>query len=285
MKSIPRLRSKPPRSNPPRPDARARQGSKPPRQAPVVASAPVLCCRLGLGPEARPGAGREEVGPSSPRPHTRRVLIMDPCPLVRLALGSLVDQSPGVAVAGFSASTAQTLALQTTLDPDVVTLEFSERDGASLDLVKDLLLRQPRLKILVVSSLPELVFGPRALKAGAHGFISKRNDLEEIAEALRTVASGRRYLTSELSIQLARLYLGGEPVTEQSMVEQLSDRQLQVFRLIGQGHSIRSIAEGMVLSIKTIETHVGHLKRKLGVDSGRGLVHQAVRWVEGAEPG
>jgi DNA-binding NarL/FixJ family response regulator len=210
---------------------------------------------------------------------------MDPCPLVRLAMERLVHQLPGMSVAGFSASASETLTLQATLQPDVVTLEFAERDGASLDLVKDLLLRQSRVRILVVSSLPELVLGPRALRAGAHGFISKRSDPKDVSEALRTVAAGRRYLTHELSIQLARLYLGGEPISDRSMMDQLSDRQLQVFRLIGQGHSIRSIAEGMVLSIKTVETHVGHLKRKLGVDSGRSLVHRAVRWVDGAEPG
>jgi len=284
MKTSPAARIPRPRSVRSRPPSLSRLGSPRPRRAPVVVAVPILRCRVGPASEVRPEAATDLAGPPSP-PDRRRVLIMDPCPLVRFALGRLVDQSPGMSVAGYSASTRETLELQATLDPEVVTLEFPERDGASLDLVKDLLLRQPRLRILVVSSLPELVLGPRALRAGAHGFISKLQDIEEIGRALRTVASGRRHMSDALSAQLARLYLGGDAVSEQSIVDELSDRQLQVFRLIGQGHSIRNIAERMVLSIKTIETHVGHLKRKLGVDSGRGLVHQAVRWVDGAAPG
>jgi len=284
MKTSSAARIPRPRSVRSRPPSLSRLGSPRPRRAPVVVAVPILRCRVGPASEVRPEAATDLAGPPSP-PDRRRVLIMDPCPLVRFALGRLVDQSPGMSVAGYSASTRETLELQATLDPEVVTLEFPERDGASLDLVKDLLLRQPRLRILVVSSLPELVLGPRALRAGAHGFISKLQDIEEIGRALRTVASGRRHMSDALSAQLARLYLGGDAVSEQSIVDELSDRQLQVFRLIGQGHSIRNIAERMVLSIKTIETHVGHLKRKLGVDSGRGLVHQAVRWVDGAAPG
>jgi len=279
VKPIPR-----PRPAPLRPSSSNRLGSRRPRHAQVVAAVPGVRCRVVPVSEVRPGAGPDLAGPSPP-PDQRRVLIMDPCPLVRFALGYLVDQSPGMSLAGFSASTRETLDLQATLKPDVVTLEFSEREGACLDLLKDLLLRQSRLRILVVSSLPELVIGPRALRAGAHGFISKLEPTEQIGSALWSVASGSRYMSAALSAQLARLYLGGDPVTEQSIVEQLSDRQLQVFRLVGQGHSIRDIAERMVLSIKTIETHVGHLKRKLGVESGRGLVHQAVRWVEGTAPG
>jgi DNA-binding NarL/FixJ family response regulator len=162
----------------------------------------------------------------------------------------------------------------------LVIVELSDADGCGLGLIQDLRVHHPRIRILVLSSHLETCIGERALQAGAHGFVQKSKGLETILRAIHTVAEGGSYFSEELSARLAQKYLGVGNSAGADPLEGLSNRELQVFRLLGSGQSTRVIAASLGISIKTVETYVDHLKRKLGVESGVALTHRAVQWME-----
>ncbi len=214
-----------------------------------------------------------------------RLILLDPSPLHRFAIVRLIEEHPDLKMVGTHADPADLLrALDSTSAelprPDLVILELSDRDGAGLNQIRDLRIRHPWLRILVLSSHSETIFAERVLQAGANGFVSKMAELGTILTAIRKVASGETYFSEELSARLALRYLGvGAPATT-SPVDCLSNRELQVFRLIGSGLPTRAIAHALGISVKTVETYIDHLKRKLGVESGVALAHRAVQWME-----
>ena len=166
------------------------------------------------------------------------------------------------------------------LAADLVVMELSRRDGAGVDLIKDLRLRQSGLPILVLSQYPENLHAERVLQAGASGFVSKYEDDAVILAAIRRVIDAETYFSATVSAQLALRYLGVGAMKHSSPIHGLTNRELQVFRLIGSGKPTRGIATALGLSVKTIETYLEHLKRKLGVTSGVALTHRAVQWME-----
>ena len=210
----------------------------------------------------------------------QRILIADAIPLCRQAISGLVQQQADLSLVGAYTSAEEILRVLESTPADLVILELSDRNGAGLDSIRDLRLRYPQIRILILSGHSEDILGERVLQVGANGFVSKLEGLEIIAGAIRKVAAGETYFSEYLSSRLALKYLGVGASAGASPLDELSNRELQVFRLIGSGQPTRAIAEALGISIKTVETYIDHLKRKLGVQSGVALTHRAVQWME-----
>lgn len=211
---------------------------------------------------------------------SHRLVLIDELPLYRRGVTELVRRQKDLSVCGEFADRNSALAAIDSLAADLVIMELSTRDGAGVDLIKDLRLRQSKLRILVLSQNPESIHAERVLQAGASGFVSKFEDDPVILKAIRGVLEGQTYFSPQVSAQLAMRYLGVGAMQAASPIQGLTNRELQVFRLIGSGKPTRGIAAALGLSVKTIETYLEHLKRKLGVSSGVALSHRAVQWME-----
>ena len=211
---------------------------------------------------------------------SHRLVLIDELSLYRRGVVELVSQQTGLTVCGEYSDRNSALAAMDSVGADLVIMELSTRDGAGVDLIKDLRLRHSRLRILVLSQYPETIHAERVLQAGAFGFVSKFEDDSVILQAVQCVLEGRTYFSAKVSAQLALRYLGVGVMEPASPIQGLTNRELQVFRLIGSGKPTRGVATALGLSVKTIETYLEHLKRKLGVTSGVALTHRAVQWME-----
>ena len=197
-----------------------------------------------------------------------------------MAFSTLIHPEPDLSLIGTYASAPEALLALESIPADMVVLEISDQDGSGFDWLRDLRVQHPKIRILILSSHSEILFAERVLQAGANGFISKADSLEAILVAIRRVVSGGTYCSPTLSAQLALKYLRVGAAQSNSPVDGLSNRELQVIRLIGSGLSTRNIAQNLGISIKTIETYIYHLKHKLGVTSGVALTHRAIQWME-----
>lgn len=218
------------------------------------------------------------VTPTSRLPHP--IILGDRAPLSRMAFSTLIHPEPDLSLIGTYASAPEALLALESIPADMVVLEISDQDGSGFDWLRDLRVQHPKIRILILSSHSEILFAERVLQAGANGFISKADSLEAILVAIRRVVSGGTYCSPTLSAQLALKYLRVGAAQSNSPVDGLSNRELQVIRLIGSGLSTRNIAQNLGISIKTIETYIDHLKHKLGVTSGVALTHRAIQWME-----
>lgn len=208
------------------------------------------------------------------------MVLIDELPLYRRGVAELVGRQKDLRICGEFSDRHGVLGAIESLKADLIVMELSRADGAGVDLIKDLRLRLPRQRILVLSQYPETLHAERVLQAGASGFVSKFEDDSVILGAIQGVLEGRTYFSARVSAQLALRYLGVGAMESTSPIRGLTNRELQVFQLIGAGKPTRGIAAALGLSVKTIETYLEHLKRKLGVTSGVALTHRAVQWVE-----
>lgn len=210
-----------------------------------------------------------------------RVLIVDDHPIVRLGLVDLFNEEPDMEVVGAAASVgdAQAIVAATSVDLAVVDLMLGVEDG--LRLVASLSASTPRVNVLVLSSHDERLYAGRSLQAGARGYVTKSQPAAELVAAARSVAAGRAYVSPVASERILA-NLGPNRPEDALPYERLSNRERQVFRLLGRGLVIRQVAAEMKLSVKTVETHVTHIKAKLGVANGRELVRLAFSWAERA---
>lgn len=211
---------------------------------------------------------------------SHRLVLIDELSLYRRGVAELVGRQNSLTVCGEYSDRNSALAAMDSLGADLVIMELSTRDGAGVNLIKDLRLRHTRLRILVLSQYPETIHAEWVLQAGAFGFVSKFEDDSVILQAIQCVLEGRTYFSAKVSAQLALRYLGVGVMEPASPIQGLTNRELQVFRLIGSGKPTRGVAAALGLSVKTIETYLEHLKRKLGVTSGVALTHRAVQWME-----
>lgn len=219
--------------------------------------------------QAKPAAG----GPA-------KVLVVDDHPVVRQGLALLINHEPDLAVCGEAATAAEALKAIADARPDVAIVDLSLKGASGLDLIKDIKVRHPGLPVLVLSMSDENVYAERALRAGARGYMMKEEATEKVLTALRRVLGGAVYLSDAMASRLLSQFVAGDAAGGGSPVDRLSDRELEVFRLIGQGLGTGEIARRLHLSPKTIETHRAHIKVKLGLDSGTDLLRQAIRFVE-----
>jgi len=215
---------------------------------------------------------------NTPRAETvRRVLIVDDHPMMRLGLQQFLAQEPGIVVCGEAANATDALERIETCKPDLVLLDISLEGRSGLDLLKDLRIRFPELPVLVHSMHDERVFAERALRLGARGYLMKQEAGEQLNRAIHDVLDGKVYVSPRLRTAVAGPARGkrGAPKTPIAL---LSDREFEVFHLIGQGHVNQEIAGKLHISEKTVEAHREHIKRKLQVQTSTALNLLAVRW-------
>lgn len=218
----------------------------------------------------------------SPAPSAARkgILLVDDHPFMRAGLAHLIDRQPDMRVCGEAGNPAEAFQQLKTARPDLVLTDLTMPGRSGLEFIKDLLSVEPRLPILVISMHDEAVFAERALRAGARGYIMKEAGGENLLAALRQVLRGDVYVSPRMSSRILAGLSGSRPRGSSSPIENLTDREFEVFQLIGQGKSTRDIATQLNLSPKTVDVHRSHLKEKLDLKDVTALIRYAVRWVE-----
>ena len=207
----------------------------------------------------------------------KTVFIVDDHPLLRQGLALLINRERDLAVCG-EAEEAQTAMRDITAKmPDILIADISLNGPDGLDLLKNLRTLYPSLPVLILSMHDESIYAERALRARANGYIMKQEATEKVLVAVRRILSGDIYLSDRMANKLLHQYISGASADMNSRLSSLSDRELEVFRLIGEGRSTRQIAEKLHLSIKTVETYQAHIKDKLSLHSGRELVQHAIQ--------
>ncbi|MCS6770675.1 MAG: response regulator transcription factor [Kiritimatiellae bacterium] len=210
----------------------------------------------------------------------KRILIVDDHPIVRQGIRALLEQQPDLVVCAEAESAGEALQALLKHKPDLVIVDISLKGHDGIELTKWVRAQDKRLPVLVLSMHDENLYAERALRAGAQGYLMKVEVGEKIVEAVRKVLAGEIYLNEKLGQSLLHeMTVRGAVSPEESPIRLLSDRELEVFRLIGQGHSTREIAQMLHLSVKTIETYRAHIKEKLGLSTAAQLVRSAIRWV------
>lgn len=207
-----------------------------------------------------------------------RIMIVDDHALVRHGLSQLISCEADLEVCAQAATVDEALE-QLATNPDLIVVDISLKDGNGIELIKQIKSKDEDMKMLVSSMHDESLFAERALHAGARGYINKQESTEKVIDAIRHVLGGHIYLSPRMTDRLLHGVVEGQKMPETSSIEKLSDRELQVFELIGRGLSTRQIANQLELSIKTIETHREHIKSKLNLKNGAELSRHAVRWV------
>ena len=207
-----------------------------------------------------------------------RVFLVDDHPIVRQGLSLLINHEPDMVVCGEANGAPSALQAIPNVSPDVVVLDISLGGPDGLDLLKSLRLKEPLLPVLILSMHDESTYAERSLRAGASGYIMKQEATEKVLVAIRHILQGKVYLSERLTNRMIERYVQRSPCSENDPLANLSDRELQVFRLIGAGHGTRQIADELHVSAKTIESYQAHLKDKLGLRNARELVQHAIEW-------
>lgn len=209
-----------------------------------------------------------------------RVLIVDDHPAVREALRSRIERLPDLEVCGEAAEMGEALRLVAETKPDVAVVDISLKTGSGIDLIKRIKDRNAFVRILVWSMHSESLYAERALRAGALGYVNKDQATDKIIEAIRRVLEGKVWLSEETSERMLHRAVGaGKKGVSRSPLDALADRELEVFRLIGDGVKTAEIAERLHLSVKTVETYRDRIRRKLDLENGTELAHFATQWV------
>ena len=208
----------------------------------------------------------------------RRVFLVDDHPLVREWLTNLVNQQKDLMVCGEAEDAPRALQAIENLQPDVAVVDVTLANGSGIELVKDVKRIAPQVAVVVLSMHDESLYAERALRAGARGYVMKRETTKKIISAIRDVLEGRLHVSEEFKALLTEKLLDGK--TGGSPVDGLSDRELEVFRRLGQGQETRRIAEALGISIKTVQVYCARIKEKLGLANATELLREAMRWWE-----
>jgi DNA-binding NarL/FixJ family response regulator len=213
-----------------------------------------------------------------------KVLVVDDHPIVREGLADLMNKEKDIAVCGWSENTPETIKAIKKLKPDVVTVDISLKDESGIVLIKDIKARFPDLPILALSMHEESFYAERAIKAGAKGYITKDEATKKVIRAIREGLDGRLYLSEKMKDQLLYSLMGDKGSDAGiSPIDRLTDRELEVFELFGQGRGTRQIAEKLCLSAKTVETYRSRIKEKLNIADASELLQYAFKWVNRQE--
>lgn len=207
-----------------------------------------------------------------------RVLIVDDHPIVRRGLTEMINQEPDLEVCGEAADTTEALEHVKARSPDVVVVDLSLKSGHGIDLIEQVKAFDERIRMIVSSMHDEALFAERALRAGALGYLSKQEPAGKLIDAIRVVARGEIYLSATMSNRLLYAVVGGDRL-DRNPIATLSNRELEVFEMIGQGLATKQIAGKLHLSPKTIETHREKIKSKLNLSNSNELNRRAVQWV------
>lgn len=208
-----------------------------------------------------------------------KIIIVDDHPIVRQGLADLINQEKDLAVCGQAEDAAGAMKAIRELEPDVVIVDITLADSSGIELIKDIKIQYPDLPVLTLSMHDESLYAERALRAGAKGYIMKGETTKSVVTAIRKVLAGQIYTSDKVAAKMVSKLVGGKAKVGASPLECLSDRELEVFQLIGQGNGTRRIAEKLYLSIKTIETYRAHIKEKLNLTDTNQLLRYAIQWV------
>ena len=206
------------------------------------------------------------------------VVVVEDHPVLREGLKQLIDGQPDLSCVAVADNTSDAKRLAEQSKADLMLLDLRLKAGDALDVIKSLRVEHPELKVLVLSQYDELIFAERALRAGASGYIMKENATDEVLRAVRKVLAGELYFSERVAAAVVQRMLREKPIAPRDGVERLSDREMQVFQLLGASYSAREIAEQFHLSRKTIETHCEKIKHKLSLHNAAELKQVARRW-------
>lgn len=211
--------------------------------------------------------------------NVKRILLVDDHPVLRKGLVRLIDSKDEFSVCGEASTAHDALELIRELGPDLVIVDISLPGTSGIELTKTIRAAFPELPVLILSMHEEALYATRALRAGAMGYIVKQDAIENIASALRDALNGRRYLSPVIAAQLHHNGPGGQADAMDDPVALLTDREFEIFELIGKGHEVREISDALGVSPKTVETHRTNIKEKLKLKNARQVTRMAVQWL------
>jgi len=209
-----------------------------------------------------------------------KVLLVDDHPLVREGLVNLISQQADLQICGEAGNEPQALELIRTVQPNVAIVDISLESGSGIELIKSIKAMFPAVTVLVLSMHDESLYAERALRAGARGYIMKREAAKKVIQGIRSVLAGQLYVSDKIAALMAEKFIEGRTAASTSPIEQLSNRELEVFQLLGLGHSTRQIADHLHVGFKTVQAYCARIKEKLKLANATELLREAIRWQE-----
>lgn len=209
-----------------------------------------------------------------------RIFVVDDHPMVQEWLATFLRTQPDLEVCGHASELREALTAIQSAQPDIAIVDLFLKGGSGLDLIKDLKIQCPKIDVIVLSMHEEISYAERALRAGARGYVTKRESTAKIVEAIREVRAGRIYASAEMMAGLTARIVGQSERRANDPLESLSDREIEVFRRLGSGQGTREIATELGISLPTVQTYCSRIKEKLGVTTGNELMREAVRWLQ-----
>ena len=213
-----------------------------------------------------------------------RILLVDDHPLVREGLANLISQQPDFEICGEAGNEPQALELIGSVQPNVAIVDITLETGSGLELIRNIKALYPAVKTLVLSMHDEGLYAERALRAGARGYLMKREAAKKIIDGIRAVLAGQLYVSEKIISQMTEKFVEGGTAAAISPVEQLSNRELEVFQLLGRGHNTRQISEHLHVGFKTVQAYNARIKEKLRLANATELLREAMRWHESQQP-
>ena len=211
------------------------------------------------------------------------ILLVDDHPLVREWLTNLLKQQPDFHICGETGDAPEALQLIGATRPDITIVDISLASGSGIELIKDIKASHAQVAVVVLSMHDELLYAERALRAGAGGYIMKSEATQKVIQAIRAVLHGEIYVSPKVASLMARKFVGGKTGKTNFPIEQLSDRELEVFQLLGGGYSTRQISEHLHVGFKTVQGYSARIKEKLNLANINELMREAIRWQENQE--
>jgi DNA-binding NarL/FixJ family response regulator len=211
---------------------------------------------------------------------TIKVLLIDDHPLVREGLVNLISQEADLQICGEASNEPQALDIIRTTQPHVAIVDISLESGSGIELIKSIKAMFPAVTVLVLSMHDESLYAERALRAGARGYVMKREATKKVIQAIRCVLAGQLYVSDKIAARMAEKFVEGRPAATTSPIEQLSNRELEVFQLLGLGHNTRQIADHLHVGFKTVQAYCARIKEKLKLANATELLREAIRWQE-----
>ncbi len=218
--------------------------------------------------------------PTAATDRRARVFVVDDHPLVRESLSNLINGEPDLRVCGQAGDSATALACLQAEPADIAVVDVALPGESGLELIKKLQDLSPVPLVLVLSMYDEAIYAERALRAGARGYVMKQETTDKVLVAIRQILQGSLYISTHISSQFARKFVNARAGDDLSLVGRLTDRELDIFRLIGLGHETKRIAQDLHISMKTVQAHSANIKEKLGLTNANELIREGVRWLE-----
>jgi DNA-binding NarL/FixJ family response regulator len=216
-------------------------------------------------------------------PKKNKILLVDDHPLVREWLANLINEQPDLHVCGEAANAPEAFKAINAARPDIVIVDLALEGGSGIELIKNIKAAHPGVATIVLSMHDETLYAERALRAGARGYIMKREATKKILLGIRSVLAGKFFISEKISDAMTEKFVEGNPASSESPVQQLSDRELEVFQLLGRGFTTRQIAEHLNIGFKTVQAYCARVKEKLNLANITELLREAIRWHEGQQ--